>query len=265
MSAPSSESKLTNTVLFCRALRERGVAATPAEAVDAARTLNLIDLDDRQETFLSLRSVLTSRVEDFENFAELFEEFWCGLGHRAEQRKNVAGESRLTRRREVRPSSREFSEKGLPFFLDNWRAAPNDSKEINIPAVSDIESSADKDFSLFGADELEEIARLARRIVRKLASKPSRRWKPVRRGSRVDLRRSFRESLRTGGEFVELSFKQRKPKKTRLVVLCDVSGSMDLYTRLLLQFVHALQNSLARVETFVFSTSLERITGRLKN
>jgi len=265
MNVPSSESRLTNTVLFCRALRERGVAATPAEAVDAARTLNLIDLDDRQETFLSLRSVLTSRVEDFENFAELFEEFWCGLGHRAEQRKNVAGESRLTRRREVRPSSREFSEKGLPFFLDNWRAAPNDSKEINIPAASDIESSADKDFSLFGADELEEIARLARRIVRKLASKPSRRWKPVRRGSRVDLRRSFRTSLRTGGELVQLSFKQRKPKKTRLVVLCDVSGSMDLYTRLLLQFVHALQNSLARVETFVFSTSLERITGRLKN
>jgi len=265
MNVPSSESKLTNTVLFCRALRERGVAATPAEAVDAARTLNLIDLDDRQETFLSLRSVLTSRVEDFENFAELFEEFWCGLGHRAEQRKNVAGESRLTRGREVRPPSREFSEKRLPFFLDNWRAASNDSKEINIPAASNIESSADKDFSVFGADELEEIARLARRIVRKLASKPSRRWKPVRRGSRVDLRRSFRTSLRTGGELVQLSFKQRKPKKTRLVVLCDVSGSMDLYTRLLLQFVHALQNSLARVETFVFSTSLERITGRLKN
>ncbi len=87
----------------------------------------------------------------------------------------------------------------------------------------------------------------------------------MRRGSRVDLRRSFRTSLRTGGELVQLSFKQRKPKKTRLVVLCDVSGSMDLYTRLLLQFVHALQNSLARVETFVFSTSLERITGRLKN
>jgi len=265
MSAPSSESKLTNTVLFCRALRERGVAATPAEAVDAARTLNLIDLDDRQETFLSLRSVLTSRVEDFENFAELFEEFWCGLGHRAEERKNVVGESRLTRGREVRPSSVESSRKGLSFFLENWGVSSNDSERIKMPAASNIESSAEKDFSVFGADELEEIARLARRIVRKLASKPSRRWKPVRRGSRVDLRRSFRASLKTRGELVQLSFKQRKPKKTRLVVLCDVSGSMDLYTRLLVQFVYALQNSLARVETFVFSTSLERITGRLKN
>jgi len=265
MNATSSESILTNTVMFCRSLRERGVAATPAEAVDAARTLNLIDLDDRRETFLSLRSVLTSRVEDFEIFAELFEEFWRGLGHSAQPQNIAQREARLGANPQKRPASLDFSRKGLAFFLDNWATSSNDAEQINIPAASNIESSAEKDFSLFGADELEEIARLARRIVRKLASKPSRRWKPVRRGSRVDLRRSFRESLRTGGEFVELSFKQRKPKKTRLVVLCDVSGSMDLYTRLLLQFVHALQNSLARVETFVFSTSLERITGRLKN
>ena len=64
---------------------------------------------------------------------------------------------------------------------------------------------------------------------------------------------------------MELSFKQRKPKKTRLVLICDVSGSMDLYSRLLVQFAYALQNSLARVETFVFSTSLKRISGQLKN
>jgi len=265
MNAPSSESILTNSVMFCRSLRERGVAATPAEAVDAARTLNLIDLDDRQETFLSLRSVLTSRVEDFEIFAELFEEFWCGLSHSAQPQNIIEREARSGADHKKRPASIESSQKGLPFFLDNWGAASNDSTEINTPAASNSESTAEKDFSLFGADELEEIARLARRIVRKLASKPSRRWKPVRRGSRVDLRRSLRASLRTGGELLQLSFKQRKPKKTRLVVLCDVSGSMDLYTRLLLQFIHALQNSLARVETFVFSTSLERITGRLKN
>jgi uncharacterized protein with von Willebrand factor type A (vWA) domain len=71
--------------------------------------------------------------------------------------------------------------------------------------------------------------------------------------------------LKTGGEIVELSYKQRKPKRTKLVVICDVSGSMDVYSRLLLQFVYGLQNSFARVETFVFSTSLSRITGHLKD
>jgi hypothetical protein len=74
----------------------------------------------------------------------------------------------------------------------------------------------------------------------------------------------LRRSLTTGGELMELSFRRRKPRKTRLVVISDVSGSMDIYSRILLQFVYGLQNSFARVETFVFSTSLERITPHLK-
>lgn len=265
MNAPAAESFLTDTVLFCRALRDRGIAATPAEAVAAARTLRVIDLKDRQETFLSLRSVLTSRVEEFEIFEELFEQFWNGLGHSAQPQKIVERETQPGMNRRVRAGFSEDARKGLSFFLENWGVSSNDSERINMPAASNADSDGEKDFRLFGADDLQEITRLARRIVRQLASKPSRRWKPVRRGSRVNLRRSIRASLRTGGELVELSFKQQKPKKTRLVVICDVSGSMDLYSRLLLQFVHALQNSLARVETFVFSTSLERITAHLKN
>jgi uncharacterized protein with von Willebrand factor type A (vWA) domain len=79
------------------------------------------------------------------------------------------------------------------------------------------------------------------------------------------LRRSVRQSLKTGGELVDLAFRQRKQKKTKLTVLCDVSGSMDMYSRLLLQFVYGLQNSFGRVETFVFSTHLARITTHLKD
>ena len=167
--------------------------------------------------------------------------------------------------RRVPPRSHNQAPKGLAFFLENWARTSGHSEHIDAPSASDIESNAEKDFSQFGSEELQEIARVARRLVRKLASRPSRRWKPVRRGSRVNLRRSLRTSLRTGGELIELSFKQRKQKKTKLVVICDVSGSMDLYSRLLIQFTYALQNSLARVETFVFSTSLKRISGHLKD
>jgi uncharacterized protein with von Willebrand factor type A (vWA) domain len=71
--------------------------------------------------------------------------------------------------------------------------------------------------------------------------------------------------LKTGGELIELTYKERRPKRTKLVVICDVSGSMDIYSRLLLQFVYGLQNSFAKVESFVFATSLARITGELKN
>ncbi|MCI0337629.1 MAG: VWA domain-containing protein [Acidobacteria bacterium] len=239
---------------------------TPSEAIDAVTTLNLIDLDDRQETFLSLRSVLTSRVEDFPVFEELFEAFWNQIGRSMHPRRIVEREVLSNNQPQVRISARGNRHKDLAYFLKHWQGAESRVPEpINLPGASNVVSAAEKDFSLFEGDELEEVSRLARRIVRRLARRPSRRWKPVRRGPRVDLRRTLRQSLRTGGELVELSFKKRKQKKTRLVVICDVSGSMDIYSLVLLRFIYELQNSFARVETFVFSTSLERITGHLKD
>ncbi len=258
MTTSETESLLHNTVLFCRALRERGLMVTPSEAIDSVVTLDAIDLDDRQETFLGLRSVLTSRVEDFPIFEELFIDFWNRLSHK-QPRKSIERESHG----HVRLSS-TVRGKGLAFFLEHWSDGKAGAEEAIMPVASSTVSMAEKDFSLFTSDELEEIARLARRIVRRLARAPSRRWEAVRRGPRVNLRRTLRRSLSTAGEVIQLSFRRRKPKKTRMVTICDVSGSMDFYSRMLLQFVYGLQTSYARVETFVFSTSLERITENLK-
>lgn len=245
--------RLTNddVVLFCRALREHGILVTPAEVVTAVAALRLIDTGDREEVFLSLRSILATRIEDFPIFEELFERFW---GRRP--MKIVVRES-ISPQRQV---------KGLAFFLEHWATTRTvDSKPIDLKGASDIESGADKDFSGFNSDELQEVSRLARRMVKRLARNPSRRWRPVRRGRRLNLRRSLRLSLKTGGELIELAYKERRPKRTKLIVICDVSGSMDIYSRLLLQFVYGLQNSFARVESFVFATFLSRITGELKN
>src|SRR5205085_1565814 len=122
--------------------------------------------------------------------------------------------------------------------------------------------AAGRGFSAFDSGELEEIERIARRIARRLAARPSRRWKPSPSGPRVDLRRTLRRA--TAGELIDLRRRRRKPRKTRIVALCDVSGSMDLYSRFLLQFLYALQGSVARVESFVFSTDLRRITEALR-
>jgi uncharacterized protein len=264
MTQPSTEDNLLDeTVLFCRALRDRGLPVTPSEAIDAVTTVRLIDLDDREESFLSLRSVLTSRVEDFPVFEELFEDFWTRIGRSPNARKNIAGEATST---SVRLAYGEHGHKGLAFFLEHWGVSDSqDSGSVNLRGASDVESTAEKDFRLFAADELEEISRLARRIARRLARSPSRRWEAARRGLKVDMRRILRRSLRTGGEIVGLSFKRRKQKKTQLIMICDVSGSMDIYSQILLQFAYGLQNSFARVETFVFSTTIDRITGHLKN
>jgi uncharacterized protein with von Willebrand factor type A (vWA) domain len=256
----TAASLLPNTLLFCRALRQRGVSVTPSEAIDAVATLNLIDLNDRRETFLSLRSVLASRVEDYPVFEELFEDFWNRAGRSRPSRQQIE------RDRAARLSLRGRTGKGLAYFLEHWGSDGDGSaRSIDLPVASETRSWAEKDFSQFAEDELEEISRLARRIVRRLARSPSRRWKPARRGPRAHLRRTLRRSLTSGGELIELSFMRRKQKKTRLVVISDVSGSMDIYSRILLQFIYGLQNSFARVETFIFSTSLERITPHLKH
>ena len=250
--------KRIDVVLLGRALRDHGVAVTPAEVVTAATALQVIDQNDREEVFLSLRSVFASRVEDFAIFKELFD----SLGDKDSEPKVS-----LVQTRPAAPR------RGLAFFLENWATSGGKEEEgsepMKVPGASETEANAEKDFSAFGKENLDDIARLARRMVRRLARSPSRRWRPVRhgprRGSRINLRRSFRQSLKTGGEIVELSYKERKPKRTKLVVICDVSGSMDIYSRLLLQFIYGLQNSFARVESFVFATSLSRITGYLKN
>jgi len=250
--------RLENLVSFGRALREHGLSATPAEVVTAATVLQHIDTTDRDEVFLSLRTVLTTSVDDFPIFAEIFEKFWT-TSPRARAPKQVDRES--TAHTSLRTRSLAQT-RGLAFFLENWNtSARADARPIDVPCASDDESRAQKDFTEFTHDELEEISRLARRIVKRLSNRPSRRWQPTRRGHRVNLRRSLRLSLKTGGELIDLSYRRRRRKRTKLVVICDVSGSMDMYSRLLLQFIYGLQNSFAKVESFVFATSLSRITG----
>jgi uncharacterized protein with von Willebrand factor type A (vWA) domain len=256
-----SELEVEKLLRFCRELRAHGLSVTPAEVVTAVTTLEVIDTVDRDEVFFSLRSVLTSSVDDFPIFAELFKGFWRGSPPAPLERETLSnsparGETNSTRKQ---PG-------GLAFFLQNWGSSVSaGAQPVKVPGASDTDSTAEKDFSEFTNEELEEVSRLARRMVRRLARKPSRRWRPVKRGHRVNLRRSLRLSLKTGGELIDLTYNERRPKRTKLVVICDVSGSMDIYSRLLLQFVYGLQNSFAKVESFVFATSLTRITGELKN
>lgn len=251
---------IATTTRFCRALREAGLHVTPAEAIEAARVLELVDLGDRDELRNALRSVLTSRPEDFRLFDELFDHFWSRKDDvRAIARRRPIG----PRPEQPRPITRPDSVPSVTRWL---RAEPSmlEDTPLTVSRESDIERLHAKDFATFAPDELNEIRRVAARLARQLAARPSRRWRPSLRGQRFDLRQLMRRSLKTGGDVVELTFRERRLRKTKLVLLCDVSGSMDLYSRFLLQFLYALQNCFARVETFVFSTRLSRVTEQLR-
>jgi hypothetical protein len=107
------------------------------------------------------------------------------------------------------------------------------------------------------------MAALVAQIARRVATRMSRRMRAARRSHLLDMRRTVRHSLRRGGEIIELLRRRPRIQKSQVVLLCDVSGSMDLYSRFLVQFVYALQHAVSRIETFVFSTSLTRVTDAL--
>jgi uncharacterized protein with von Willebrand factor type A (vWA) domain len=254
---------LALVVAFVRELRDTGVAASPASAIDASRALEAVDVGDRREVYLALRSVLTTRPEDYPIFDDLFARLWT-----AEHAETAVTSE--TEQRPLPPPDRRIPAPSLgknrpTVSLERWmRSISADADEpVAVPLMSGHERLGEKDFSAFAPEELREITQVAARIARRLATRPSRRWQPARRGERISPRRTARQSFRTGGEAVALAYQRRRRRKAKLVVLCDVSGSMDLYSRFLLQFLYALQNVFARVETFVFSTRLRRITGAL--
>ncbi len=230
-------------VSFSRQLRAHGLPVTTTHASDALRSLTCVDLGSRDGVYHALRCVLVSRPEDFPVFDELFWRFF-------------AQQEGKPRRSDKAPPP----EQSVP-SLNKWGSASEATESEEVRTASDRPALAVKDFSAFGSAELAEIERIARRIARRLAARPSRRWKSARRGKRLDLRATLRRSV---PEPVDLRFRRRKPRKTRIVALCDVSGSMDLYSRFLLQFLYALQNVFGRVETFTFSTRLTRVTEHLR-
>ncbi|MEP7382795.1 MAG: VWA domain-containing protein [Gemmatimonadota bacterium] len=251
---------VATVVTMCRLLRERGVAVTPSESIDAARALGCIDLGDREEVRLALRAVMVSRREDHAAFDDAFRDVWAA-SEGLPQPIPLPG----PRRDMTRPPT-PAPPKPPSVSLQNWMkpGETDDGDPVRVRAASDRESLGSKDFAMYAADDDAAFDVLARQIARRLALRRSRRWKVARRGERIDLRRTVRASLRTGGDAIRLERRSRKLRRTRLVALCDVSGSMELYARFLLQFLHALQNTFARVETFAFATRLSRLTPMLR-
>jgi uncharacterized protein with von Willebrand factor type A (vWA) domain len=241
-------------VAFCRLLRHRGLSIGPPEAADALRALAVVDLGDRWETYLALRATLASGKEALRIFDSAFWEFWGAVQTEGEAAVEAGADVPL-------PADAGAV---LDRVLLEWGEQQDEGAEGEpVPSYSPVEVLTRKDFSTFSADELDEITAVVFAIARRVATRLSRRTRHAKRGHLLDLRRTIRHSLRRGGEIFEILQRERKIQKIRVVLLCDVSGSMDLYSRFLIQFIYALQHAVGRVETFVFSTGLHRITSSL--
>ena len=263
---PSPRDLMRAMLAFGGVLRASGLPVTTPELMDAVRALELVDLMDRDEVYRALRTVLVSRMEEQPAFDRCFEAFWR---FQAEEGQGLEGLVSM-----VQPTLPENEHGGNPpeagqdkqaqIALDDWEEGEEaDDEPLEVPGLSNREVFMERDFSTFPAEQLDEVARLTVLIAKRLARRMSRRRKPTRRGGIVDLRRSMRANLMKG-EIIELRRRSRRRRKVRLVLLCDVSGSMDLYSRFLLQFLYALQNLFGRVETFTFATRLTRVSDLLR-
>jgi uncharacterized protein with von Willebrand factor type A (vWA) domain len=246
-------------VRFAALLRRQGLPVTLIHVTDAVRALEHLDIGDRQEVYLGLRAVFVGRPEDVPAFDRIFDAFWRA----ATEADAVADALMPTLPDDAATNERESPRETLA--LDAWGEMEGDEGEdpLGVPAASERDAMATQDFATFSADQLEAVYRLTVQIARRLARRISRRRRPSARRGRLDLRRTLRANL-TRGDLIDLRFRRRKRRKVRLVLLCDVSGSMDLYSRFLLQFLYALQSVFSRVETFTFSVRLTRVTEYLR-
>jgi uncharacterized protein with von Willebrand factor type A (vWA) domain len=250
---------------FGQHLRRAGLPRTVSELMDAMRALEVVDLMDRHEVYLALRACLVSRVEETPAFDRCFDAFWkfhADDGQGLEGLTSQAPGAQSEEQAAEAPAGGEQKHESVA--LEGWEEeSADDGEPLEVPGKSEREVLMDRDFSTFPTDDLDEVARLTILIAKRLARRVSRRRRPTRRGGVIDLRRSMRANMMRG-EIIELRRRERRRRKVKLVLLCDVSGSMDLYSRFLLQFLYALQNVFGRVETFTFATRLTRVTEQLK-
>ena len=245
-----------NLVGFCRLLRAQRSGVALGEEQDALRALATIDLSDPEDFRLSLRTTLAKTPAEQKLFDALFAAYWS-LWDRA-------GE--LGRPAPATPAPAKAPAKRALTSVRDWlKQGEPTEEEREAAGYSPIEVHTKRDFKDFNAEELEEIGRLLQAIARALATRLSRRYRPARPPGRLDLRRTLRASLRRGGELLDLSYCRRTCQKPKLVLLCDVSKSMDLYSRFLIQFMYAFQNAYRRMETFVFATSLHHVAPLLRD
>ncbi len=247
----------SHLTLFCRLLRGQGLLIGSQEIADSVNALTKVEVMDNARVYWALRTVLVSRREEIGVFDQLFDRFW---DFETPVRKPSAGPG----------TGQGWGPKNLRKYPTGFLTPEHDvhSKDTVIQLLrtgaSANEVFSEKDLTVLGANELSEFSRIAARMVRALASRPGRRRKSHRRKGAIDLRGALRLSLTTGGDPVRLPRKRRVPRVPRLLVLLDVSGSMDRHTRLLLQLVYAITQHTRHIETFVFSTSVDRVTRQLK-
>lgn len=265
-----------NITHFARALRRAGLPIGPGRVIDAIRAVEAAGFTEKRDFYWTLHACFVNRPEHARVFAQLFRLYW--RDPRYLEHMMAAMLPAIRGVQEERPAQ-AAEKRAAEALLDGAEAPPKDEEEtpkeeetvIEVDAsltMSTSERLKTLDFELMSLAEVAEAKRMLARLSLPIKPLPSRRTVSSVGQGRVDAARSLRAAMRRGGEMDKLALKKPKPRWPNLVVLCDISGSMSQYSRIILHFLHAVANERgagwAQVHAFTFGTQLTNITRHLR-
>ena len=265
---PLPRGRLAENVLhFVRVLRSAGLPVGPAKVIDALSAVEAVGIDNRSDFREALASVLVSRREHLALFEQAFDLFW--RDPKLLEKMMVALLPKVHARAGERKPEPELPARLAEALLPTGKSKQDpDEREIELDAAftfSPREVLQKRDFATMTADELAQVRAMLARLRLPLPEIVVRRTVPAQRGHTVDLRATMRRMTGAAGAAAPLARRTRRRLPPPLVVLCDISGSMDRYARMLLHFLHAIANDRHRVHVLTFGTQLTNITRHLKH
>ena len=257
-----------NIMHFARVLRAAGLPIWPGKVIDAVQAVEAIGLGRRDDFYWTLHSVFVSRRDQRELFDQAFHVFWRNPQILERMMSLVLPTAELG---ETQPPDAQVSPRIAEALAAD--ASPHDDiktrekEEIEFDATltfSHEEVLREIDFEKMTSREIEAAKSAMRRMRLPVLAVPTRRYSSAKTGVRADMRATMRAALRSGGDVIPLHWRKRQRRIPPLVVLCDISGSMERYARMLLHFLHAITNDRDRVHTFLFGTRLTNVTRYLR-
>lgn len=256
-----------NIVRFARLLRATGIPVGPGRALEAVRAVGAVGVASKSDLYWSLHATLVNRRDQREVFDQAFRMFWRDPKLLERAMSTLLPPSPVgDDKGEVEEPLRRVAE-----AFNNVDRAPRpveqqeDEERFDAAMTfSEREILQKKDFEQMSADEIARAQRAMARLVSPFPMRRTRRHRPDKRGRRLDHRATIRAMLRSGGDMATLAFKAPRVEEPPLVVLLDISGSMERYARMLLHFLHLLATDRARVQVFLFGTRLTNVTRAMR-
>ncbi|HTQ75556.1 MAG TPA: VWA domain-containing protein [Burkholderiales bacterium] len=257
-----------NVMHFARVLRAAGLPIGPDRVIDAVRALEVAGVERRDDFYWTLASVFLDRREQFEVYDQAFHIFWRDPQLLERVMAMFLPQVYGRQGKEERQASSRVSEALRPRAKkpENTPAEPPQETQLDASlSFSAREVLQHADFETMTSEEIAQAKKMLANLRLPIPEIRTRRLTPDSGGARVDLRASLRASLRNGAQIIQLRRRSPQRRHPPLVVLCDVSGSMNRYSRMFLHFLHAITNDRDRVTSFVFGTRLTNISRYLRH